>query len=79
MTVPTMPTRGKPEGKLAFHVERGPQSLTVAIRGEGSFEQAEVTSAQLLRILSDGYFLAAVTATAGSSPRESTTIWRFGR
>ena len=57
MTTLTMPTRCKPECKLAFHVERGPQWLTVAIPGEGSFDQAEVISAQLLRLSLDGYSL----------------------
>jgi anti-anti-sigma factor len=57
MTVQTMPTRRKPERKLAFHVERGPQWLTVAIRGEASFDQAEVISAQLLRVPLDAYSL----------------------
>jgi anti-anti-sigma factor len=57
MTTQTMATRCKPESKLAFHVERGPQWLTVAIRGEASFDQAEVISAQLLRIPLDGYSL----------------------
>jgi anti-anti-sigma factor len=57
MTIPTMPTRRKPECKLAFHVERGPQWLTVVLRGEASFDQAEVLSAQLLRIPLDAYSL----------------------
>jgi anti-anti-sigma factor len=50
MTAQAIPTRRKPECKLALHVERGPQWLTVAIRGEASFDQAEVLAAQLLRI-----------------------------
>jgi hypothetical protein len=57
MTVQTMPTRRKPECKLAFHVERGPQWLTVAIRGEASFDQAEFISAQLLHVPLDAYSL----------------------
>ena len=57
MTVPTMPPRRKPECKLALHVERGPQWLTVALRGEAGFDQAEVISAQLLRLPLDGYSL----------------------
>jgi anti-anti-sigma factor len=50
MTIQTIATRRKPECKLAFHVERGPHFLRVAIKGEASFDQAEVISAQLLRI-----------------------------
>ena len=57
MTTQTVPTRCKPEGKLAFHVERGPQWLTVALRGEASLDQAEVIAALLLRIPPDGYSL----------------------
>jgi hypothetical protein len=42
---------------MAFQVERRPYYLLVAIRGEASFDQAEVISAQLLRIPPDGYSL----------------------
>ena len=57
MTVQTLPPRRKPECKLAFQVERGPHWLTVALRGEASFDQAEVISGQLLRIPLDRYSL----------------------
>jgi anti-anti-sigma factor len=57
MTVQTLSPQPKPECKLAFHVERGPHWLTVALRGEASFDQAEVISAQLLRISLDSYSL----------------------
>jgi anti-anti-sigma factor len=57
MTVQTLPPRRKPACKLAFHVERGPHWLTVAVRGEASFDQAEVISAQLLRIPLGAYWL----------------------
>ena len=57
MTTQTLPPQRKPACKLAFHVERGPHWLTVAIRGEASFDQAEVISAQLLRIPLDSYSL----------------------
>ena len=60
MTTQTVPTRRKPECKLAFHVERGPQWLTVAIRGEAGFDQAEVISAQLLRIPLGAYSLVVL-------------------
>jgi anti-anti-sigma factor len=60
MTIQTMPPQRKPECKLAFHVERGPQSLIVAIRGEAHFDQAEVISAKLLRIPLDAYSLVVL-------------------
>src|SRR5262245_41875137 len=47
--------RRKPECNMAFHVERRPQFLIVAIKGDASFEQAELISAELLRIPLDGY------------------------
>jgi anti-anti-sigma factor len=51
MTIETNAPRRRPACKLAFHVERRPHVLLVAIRGgEASFDQAEVISAQLLRI-----------------------------
>ena len=60
MTVQTIPTRRQLACKLAFHVERGAHYLCVAIRGEASFDQAEVISAQLLRIPLDGYSLVVL-------------------
>ena len=54
MTLPTPATRRRPEAKIEVHVERRPQLLRVAIRGEASFDQAEVLSAQLLRVPLDG-------------------------
>ena len=60
MTIQTTATRRKPEGKLAFHVERRPHFLLVAICGEASFDQAEVISAQLLRIPLDRYSLVVL-------------------
>ena len=50
MTTATIPTRRKPADKLTFRVQRGADFLCVAIQGEASFDQAEVISAQLLRI-----------------------------
>jgi anti-anti-sigma factor len=60
MTVQTNATRRKPECKLAFHVERRPHFLRVAIGGEASFDQGEVMSAQLLRIPLDAYSLVVL-------------------
>ena len=60
MTTQTVPPRRKPEGKLAFHVQRGPQGLLVAIRGEASVEQAEVLSAQLLRVFLEAHALVVL-------------------
>jgi len=57
MTIQTDATCRQPECKMAFHVERRPYFLLVAIRGEACFDQAEVISAQLLRIPLDGYSL----------------------
>jgi anti-anti-sigma factor len=57
MTTATIPTRPKPADKLTFPVQRGSHFLCVAIQGEASFDQAEVISAQLLRIPLDGYSL----------------------
>jgi anti-anti-sigma factor len=60
MTIQTIPALLKPQCKLAFHVERRPHFLLVAIRGEASFDQAEVISAQLLRIPRDAYSLVVL-------------------
>ena len=60
MTSQTMRTRRKPECKLAFHVGRRPHFLRVAIGGEASFDQAEVFSAQLLRLPLEAYSLVVL-------------------
>src|SRR5262245_21017058 len=60
MTIQNNATRRKPGCKLAFRVERGPHFPVVAIRGEASFDQAEVISAHLLRIPLDGYSLVVL-------------------
>ena len=60
MTIETNAPRRRPECKLAFHVERRPQVLLVAIGGEASFDQAEVISAQLLRIPLGAYSLVVL-------------------
>ena len=60
MTTPTTPTRRKPAYKLTFRVQPGPHFLCVAIMGEASFDQAEVLSAQMLRIPLDAYTLVVL-------------------
>jgi anti-anti-sigma regulatory factor len=60
MTIETNAPRRRPECKRAFHVERRPHVLLVAIGGEASFDQAEVTSAQLLRIPLGAYSLVVL-------------------
>ena len=60
MTLPTPAMRRKPEAKIEFHVQRRPHLLRVAIRGEASFDQAEVISAQLLRVPLDGAWLVVL-------------------
>ena len=60
MTIETNATRRRPACKLAFHVERRPHLLRVAIRGEASFDQAEVISAQLLRVPLEGASLVVL-------------------
>ena len=60
MTIHTVPTRRKPECKMAFHVERRPYFLLVAVKGVASFDQAEVISAHLLRIPLEAYALVVL-------------------
>jgi anti-anti-sigma factor len=60
MSILTFAPRRKLERKLAFHVERRPHFLLVAIKGEASFDQAEVIIAELLRIPLDAYTLLAL-------------------
>ena len=60
MTMQTPARRRKQECKLAFHIERRPHLLLVAIGGEASFDQAEVISAQLLRIPLGAYSLVVL-------------------
>ena len=60
MTTQTIPTGRKRECKLTFRVQRCPSFLCVAIRGEASFDQAEVISAQLLRIPLGAYSLVVL-------------------
>src|SRR6516165_4271182 len=60
MPLPTLGTRRKPEGNIDFTVERRPHFLLVAIKGEASFDQAEVISTQLLRIPLEAYSLVVL-------------------
>jgi anti-anti-sigma factor len=60
MTLPTPVTRRKPEARIEFHVERRPHFVRLAIRGEASFDQAEVISTQLLRAPLDGAWLVVL-------------------
>ena len=60
MSILTVAPRRKRECKMAFHVERRPHFLLVAIKGEASFDQAEVISAQLLRIPLEAYSLVVL-------------------
>ena len=60
MTIEANATRRRPACKLAFHVERRPDFLVVAIKGEGSFDQAEFISAHLLRIPLETYSLVVL-------------------
>ena len=57
MTTQTLPSQRRPACRLTFDVQRCPHFLWVAIEGEASFDQAEVISAQLLRIPLDSYSL----------------------
>jgi hypothetical protein len=60
MTVQTLATHRKRECKLTFRVEHRPRFLLLAIQGEATFDQAEVISAQLLRIPLDAYALVVL-------------------
>jgi anti-anti-sigma factor len=60
MTSQTIPTQRNHPCKVSFHVEHRPHCLVLAIRGEAGFDQAEVLSANLLRVPLDGYSLVAL-------------------
>ena len=60
MVSQTVAPRRQPECKLDFHVERRPHLLIVGIRGEASFDQAEVISAKLLRVPLDACSLVVL-------------------
>jgi anti-anti-sigma factor len=60
MTMQTLATQRQRECKLAFHVERRPHFLLLAIKGEATYEQAEFISAHLLRMPLDAYSLVVL-------------------
>ena len=60
MTTQTLPSQRRPACRLTFDVQRCPHFLWVAIGGEAGFDQADVISAQLLRIPLDGYSLVVL-------------------
>ena len=60
MTTQTMATRPKRECKMAFQVERRRHFLVVAIKGDASFDQAELVSIQLLQIPLEAYSLVVL-------------------
>jgi anti-anti-sigma factor len=60
MTMQTLATQRQRECKLAFHVERRPHLLLLAIKGEATYEQAEFISAHLLRMPLDRYSLVVL-------------------
>jgi anti-anti-sigma factor len=60
LTSQAIGTRRNPECNLAFHVQRRPHFLLVAIQGEASFGHAEFISAQLLRIPLEAYSLVVL-------------------
>ena len=87
MTTPTISAGRKPGCKLTFRIERGPDFLCVAIQGEASFDQAEVISAQLLRVPREGYSLivldlaqlTSISALAmGALVEYRRGLWRRG-
>ena len=60
MTMQTLAAQRQRECKLAFHVERRPHFLLLAIKGEATYEQAEFISAHLLRMPLDRYSLVVL-------------------
>jgi anti-anti-sigma factor len=56
----SLATRAKSECKMAFQVERRPHFLLVAIKGEASFDQAELISTHLLQIPLEAYSLVVL-------------------
>ena len=80
MTIATIAARRQVDRKLAFHVERRPDLLVVAIKGEGSFDQAEFISAHLLRIPLERYSLVVLDLAELTfiSSRAIRALFEFG-
>ena len=80
MTIATIAARRQVDRKLAFHVERRPHFLLVAIKGDASFDQAELVSIQLLQIPLDGYSLVVLDLAELTfiSSRAIRALFEFG-
>ena len=80
MTTQTMARRPKRECKMAFQVERRRHFLVVAIKGDASFDQAELVSARLLQIPLDGYSLVVLDLAELTfiSSRAIRALFEFG-
>ena len=80
MTTQTMAMRPKRECKMAFQVERRRHFLVVAIKGDASFDQAELVSAQLLQISFEEYSLVVLDLSELTfiSSRAIRALFEFG-
>ena len=80
MTTQTMARRPKRECKMKFHVERRPHFLLVAIKGDASFDQADLVSIHLLQIPLDGYSLVVLDLAELTfiSSRAIRALFEFG-
>ena len=80
MTMQTIATGQKCECRMAFHVERRPHFLLVAIKGDASFDQAELVSARLLQIPLDGYSVVVLDLAELTfiSSRAIRALFEFG-
>ena len=80
MTIATIAARRQVDRKLAFHVERRPHFQLVAIKGDASFDQAELVSIQLLQIPLDGYSLVVLDLAELTfiSSRAIRALFEFG-
>ena len=80
MTTQTMAMRPKRECKMAFQVERRRHFLVVAIKGDASFDQAELVSIQLLQIPLEAYSLVVLDLAELTfiSSRAIRALFEFG-
>jgi anti-anti-sigma regulatory factor len=60
MACQTVATQYAPERKFAFHVERRPHFLVVAMKGDAGIDQADCITAELLRIPLEAYSLVVL-------------------